>query len=190
MAPRSSGTVNPNSGDVSLSNVTLNGDFGTGIEARMNLFSGSFAIDNLQAAGAQTGILINSTNGQSLPIDITNNVLGEVGGTRLQTGIHLELTGTQTTTVTGNQLLDYSQRGIYLWRNLGIVAQYNDFDSSSPSAWAIYCETLGDVDARYNWWGDPSGPTSPNNPGGSGDPVDNLVVFSPFLTAVVHAAAG
>ncbi len=38
-------------------------------------------------------------------------------------------------------------------------------------------------DARYNWWGDPSGPTSPDNPGGTGDPVNGFIPIAPFLTS-------
>ncbi len=38
-------------------------------------------------------------------------------------------------------------------------------------------------DATYNWWGDPSGPTSPDNPNGSGDPVASGVPFKPFRTS-------
>lgn len=37
------------------------------------------------------------------------------------------------------------------------------------------------IDARFNWFGDPSGPNSPSNPGGSGDPVDAGVSILPFL---------
>jgi hypothetical protein len=43
-------------------------------------------------------------------------------------------------------------------------------------------------DARANWWGDPSGPTHPDNPGGIGDPIRDAaaggvgtVLFAPFL---------
>jgi hypothetical protein len=40
------------------------------------------------------------------------------------------------------------------------------------------------IDARYNWWGDPSGATAPDNPGGSGDSVSGPGVATvPFLTA-------
>ena len=45
------------------------------------------------------------------------------------------------------------------------------------------------VDARHNYWGAPSGPTHPNNPGGSGDSIIDgnngglgVVEFQPFLT--------
>jgi hypothetical protein len=42
----------------------------------------------------------------------------------------------------------------------------------------------GTLDASNNWWGSPSGPTTPNNPGGTGDKIidpNNQVNFSPFL---------
>lgn len=38
-------------------------------------------------------------------------------------------------------------------------------------------------DATYNWWGDPSGPTAPDNPGGRGDPIASGVPFRPFRTS-------
>jgi hypothetical protein len=41
-------------------------------------------------------------------------------------------------------------------------------------------------DARNNWWGSPSGPQSPNNPGGTGDPITGPgasgIQVVPFLT--------
>ncbi|KPJ72140.1 hypothetical protein AMJ52_07270, partial [candidate division TA06 bacterium DG_78] len=40
------------------------------------------------------------------------------------------------------------------------------------------------VDARYNWWGDASGPYHPDsNPGGLGDSVSDYVNFTPWLDA-------
>jgi len=41
----------------------------------------------------------------------------------------------------------------------------------------------GTLDARYNWWGDPSGPFHPlKNPNGTGDKVSDFVDFSPWQT--------
>lgn len=37
-------------------------------------------------------------------------------------------------------------------------------------------------DALFNWWGDASGPSGPQNPGGTGDPVNAGVPVVPFLT--------
>jgi len=45
------------------------------------------------------------------------------------------------------------------------------------------------VDAEHNWWGDPSGPNHPNNPGGTGNPIRDgasggfgTVDFAPWLS--------
>lgn len=39
-------------------------------------------------------------------------------------------------------------------------------------------------DARNCWWGSPSGPTTPDNPGGTGDSIENRqTVFKPFRTS-------
>jgi hypothetical protein len=43
----------------------------------------------------------------------------------------------------------------------------------------------GTLDATNNWWGSPTGPTTPRNPGGRGDAIidpDGVVQFVPFLT--------
>lgn len=37
-------------------------------------------------------------------------------------------------------------------------------------------------DFRYNWWNSPTGPTAPNNPGGTGDVITNTVHIHPFRT--------
>jgi len=39
------------------------------------------------------------------------------------------------------------------------------------------------VEARFNWWGSPTGPDTPGNPGGAGDAAIGPVEFLPFLTA-------
>ena len=38
-------------------------------------------------------------------------------------------------------------------------------------------------DARFNWWGDASGPSGTQNPGGAGDPVNFGIPIDPFLTS-------
>lgn len=40
----------------------------------------------------------------------------------------------------------------------------------------------GQIIAPYNYWGDPSGPTHPGNPGGIGEPVTDRVLYEPWLT--------
>ena len=41
---------------------------------------------------------------------------------------------------------------------------------------------MGLVDARDNWWGDPSGPAAKSNPDGAGITVGDGAVISPWLT--------
>jgi hypothetical protein len=48
---------------------------------------------------------------------------------------------------------------------------------------AIQARTDQPVDARQNWWGDPTGPNAPDNPGGQGDPVTGGVRTVPFRTS-------
>ena len=40
----------------------------------------------------------------------------------------------------------------------------------------------GQIIATYNYWGDPSGPTHSGNPGGTGEPVTDRVLYDPWLT--------
>lgn len=56
----------------------------------------------------------------------------------------------------------------------------NSFDGNTLAA-----DSAGHlIDARSNWWGDPSGPNSPDNPGGTGETVLGAGVTTvPFLTA-------
>src|SRR5262249_30850552 len=39
------------------------------------------------------------------------------------------------------------------------------------------------VPAQLSYWGDPTGPTTPQNPGGQGDPITGPITFQPFLLA-------
>ncbi|MBM3317707.1 MAG: T9SS type A sorting domain-containing protein, partial [Candidatus Eisenbacteria bacterium] len=59
----------------------------------------------------------------------------------------------------------------------GVAVHYNGFSGN-------YCgvknTAAAQVDARYNWWGDPSGPTVP---GRGGDPIEGDVLYDPFYTA-------
>ena len=62
------------------------------------------------------------------------------------------------------------------------VIIFNNFDSNTEavSVFGTYAMT---VDARYNWWGDVSGPGGVGP--GTGDPVSDYVLFYPWLHAEV-----
>jgi hypothetical protein len=44
------------------------------------------------------------------------------------------------------------------------------------------------VPAQLSYWGSPTGPTTPRNPGGQGDPITGPIDFQPFLTAPPNIA--
>ncbi len=48
---------------------------------------------------------------------------------------------------------------------------------------AVEEDPFDSPDARHNWWGDPSGPTTPDNPGGQGDTATANINVIPFRTA-------
>jgi hypothetical protein len=62
----------------------------------------------------------------------------------------------------------------------------NDFSGNTELAVltrSYFPASQSDADASGNYWGSPTGPTTPANPGGTGDAVDDRVDFTPFLTA-------
>ncbi len=54
-----------------------------------------------------------------------------------------------------------------------------DFGAYAPA-------TAGSLNAEFNWWGSPTGPTISTNPGGTGEEIvdpDGVVDYTPFLTS-------
>lgn len=66
------------------------------------------------------------------------------------------------------------------------VAHQNNIFGNATGASYLGAETIS---AEFNWWGSPTGPTHPNNPGGTGDlvldngPLAGGIDFDPFLTS-------
>jgi hypothetical protein len=53
---------------------------------------------------------------------------------------------------------------------------------------AMENQASASVPAQRSFWGDPTGPTTPQNPGGQGDPITGPIMFQPFLTAPPNIA--
>ncbi len=60
-----------------------------------------------------------------------------------------------------------------------IVANLNSITGNAT--FGIENTTPATVDGTKNWWGSPSGPTNPSNPGGTGQKVSANVNFTPWL---------
>jgi hypothetical protein len=61
----------------------------------------------------------------------------------------------------------------------------NRFEGNPTAAFQDEAAAMN-LDARYNWWGDASGPQATSNPGGKGDPVSDRVTFQPWLTSTAQ----
>jgi hypothetical protein len=55
------------------------------------------------------------------------------------------------------------------------------FNNFQDNAQGFVWEGSTILNAEHNWWGDPSGPRHPDNPGGTGDNVSGAVDFTPWL---------
>lgn len=104
-------------------------------------------------------------------VEIRENLIAEniVG---IQVSTFVLLVGTPfTLQITRNNIVDNSE--------FGLRVEEEQFRGG-------FRPPLRRVDARENWWGDPSGPFHPEqNPEGRGDRVSNLVSFKPWLTEPV-----
>lgn len=71
--------------------------------------------------------------------------------------------------------------GLYVNLQSRPLVQYNRFEAN-PFGLQTDVTSVLPVDARNNWWGDPSGPTHASNPSGRGNTVSDKVLFKPWLT--------
>jgi parallel beta-helix repeat protein len=138
-----------------------------------------------------------------------------VGGTYFDgADIHGSSTGAweiDRNQLNGNNVGAYSS-GFYMWGDLPATAVLNmTCNNVTKFAEGIWSESLAMgvqfdvhynniagnsvdgilngagamIDARFNWWGDASGPRHSSNPGGTGDAISDNVDYSPWLGFVV-----
>jgi hypothetical protein len=90
-------------------------------------------------------------------------------------------------TVTGNTITGNSM-GLYIGYAAGdgttVVAHGNNFGDNAE--YGVYSVSSVHTDATGNWWGSPTGPTHPSNPGGTGSAVDGDVDFGSYLTSIYN----
>jgi hypothetical protein len=90
--------------------------------------------------------------------------------------------------ILNNQLLNNGRAGVYVsnfyYYSPGNANPRIHSNSLVGNAqFGVFNGTAGEVDATNNWWGASSGPFHPTlNPQGTGDPVSDRVLFSPWLS--------
>jgi len=128
--------------------------------------------------GESSGSAITNTLIEGNTIDNRNAAGLRIGSSY---GSHLTI---QNLTVTNNVITNNAADGIYInadvtW-STGNTINYNDFSGNTNYG----INNLGDevVDAKYNWWGDVSGPQHEGtNPNGTGNDVKDDVTYVPWL---------
>ena len=87
-----------------------------------------------------------------------------------------------------------SASGIHLTDSAAdnLIRANNIIDNDTEvGGFGVFRETTSNdtVDARFNFWGNATGPTHPSNPGGTGDTASFFVDFSEFATALIDIDA-
>jgi hypothetical protein len=160
--------------------------------------SGNGTYTNVRIVGNTIGNLTTNRRGISLVNDATgdgsggdinsptvsgNNVTGAVGATN-RTGI--QLIGLVTNAnVSNNQFINTDRSfngaagGYGTHYSVGTSVRLNNFVNNNVG---FVWQGSTALDARYNWWGNETGPTNTANPSGLGDNVSDNVLFAPWLT--------
>ena len=101
---------------------------------------------------------------------------------QIQYGIFLQ-NFNQDVRISQNEISN-NEVGIYFEPSAGALVSENNI--SGNELYGILVDPGVSVDARNNWWGHPSGPEHPTNPGGLGDVVSDGVIFDPWLNNFVE----
>mgnify|MGYP001059456457 CR=1 FL=1 len=132
------------------------------------------------AIGAQSW-----SEGASIVVTIGNNRL--VGGSTTADGIFVgdlpaySPSGNITVTIFNNTISNW-QYGIRFESSVTVASSRVNFNNITENQFfGIVNNCSGILDARFNWWGNETGPKHPSNPGGTGENVSDNVAFKPWL---------
>ena len=192
---------------------------GSGNGIQVNFGLNNAVIDKNKFSGHTNSSVLVSSGGDDQQITISNNelvggtaeriVFGSVDNSSITGNTSIGSTATNGTirlfggnsgiTITCN-LLANGQRGIRvddpfsIGPNSNITANNNNIQGNVAAGLQVDAGgySPGILNAENNWWGSSTGPTSPNNPSGTGDKVidpSNAVDFFPYLTSTSTCAA-
>jgi hypothetical protein len=135
------------------------------------------ALDNFAWGDGAGGEILNAV--------IKNNMINGVSTTPTSFGIRLSglVTNTclQDNEITNCDMSFWGRIGYYGESTAYPGATQVHFNRFQENAQGFIWEGATILNAEHNWWGDPSGPRHPDNPGGTGDNVSGAVDFTPWL---------
>lgn len=169
-----------------------NANAGIGLNGDPTSFSSNFEISNNAFDSNGRGIYASAITGISIHGNTIANATSPTdGGTSTAIGAFGGITGMS---ILNNTLQDGNTYGIRVlnfigpgFANTGIEAHYNNI-TGYASAGLINQDTTR-VNATCNWWGSATGPTTPANPGGTGDFLVGEASFNPWLIAPAPGGA-
>jgi hypothetical protein len=192
-----------------VSHNTIN--LGTGFHAGSDYYGGGIVFRSAYSGslglGKYTNVqitdnVINSVKGYRRAISLSNDAPGDGTGAEI---VSPTITGNIITGVPGEtDNIGVQLRGLVINANVsnnqigsidksfyGARGVYGDhYPTGTTIKWNNFNDNLNgflwtgtaDINARYNWWGDPTGPYHPElNPSGEGDKISNYVDFEPWL---------
>lgn len=192
------GTVELPSYDTRATAISFNtpgAAYGVGDAQFTNVVIEGNTINNMQSYGRGIGFWNGGGSGGGIiaPLVKSNTITGIVSSTDSY-GIDFIATGSSPIAVTNAAILNN-------WIYNCAYGVYLRSDGCAPGAQIAYNviqnnivgldNTVGSspVDARYNYWGDPTGPyNATSNPTGLGNPVAGNVNYQPYLTTPVPPA--
>jgi hypothetical protein len=133
-----------------------------------------------------------------LAVTTMSSITGNISIGSTSSGTVRLFGGNSNVAINGNTLFN-GVRGVFvddpfaIGANSGVTAHFNCIDGNTVAGMEVdsggHSATLN---AENNWWGSANGPTTPSNPGGTGDALidpDGVVDFTPFLKSCPSGAS-
>jgi hypothetical protein len=150
-----------------------------------NIISGVAVGVEVAAAGGLASVTLGggSIFGNAIGIDVNGGSATISASQVYDNGTGIQVTGGGSlTSATLNAITNNTADGILVTASAGSIGTIMCNDLSGDGPYGVENQNATMVDASKNYWGSPSGPTSPQNPVGTGVPVSTNVLFSPFAT--------
>jgi parallel beta-helix repeat protein len=134
----------------------------------------------------ETMVYEDDWTGSGILVIAPNSALTISGNEVQNSDVGLDIEADSGTAITNNDVHDNSY-GFVLWNDDPTI-NYNSISGNALGGVYRTSDTTGVLDAKYNWWGDASGPSGAGL--GSGDAVSANVDYSSWLGKLLNEVRG